>query len=208
MSGTKSTIKGNKPIFAQDTIRHYSINKFYEPIPLEFLSAAATSPQVLVMVDGIEAICPNLNCDYTYSAPNAKITSQKLTGNVIEVEGTDLPVTADVEVSISGTACSINEKTATKVTCTLSSTPTAGDWHVEVRDSEGRANPGSVAKISIPLIVKTVSPKADINFYGGTVLTLTGTGFPLETKKAKVKLDDQTNCKVLTATANEITCKL
>jgi len=43
-SGTKLAIGGNKPIFAQETVRNYSINKFYEPIPLEFLSAAATSP--------------------------------------------------------------------------------------------------------------------------------------------------------------------
>lgn len=163
---------------------------------------------MLVTVDGIEAICPKLNCGYTYNAPKAKITSQKLTGNVIEVEGTDLPVTDDVEVSISGTACSVNIKTATKVTCTLASTPTAGDWHVEVRDSEGRANPGSVAKISIPLIVNSVSPKSNINYYGGTVLTIKGTGFPLQTWKAKVKLDDGTGCKVLTSTSTEITCKL
>jgi hypothetical protein len=51
------------------------VNKFYEPIPLEFLSAAATNPQVLVTVNGIEAICHKLNCDYTYTSSLAKITA-------------------------------------------------------------------------------------------------------------------------------------
>jgi hypothetical protein len=30
---------------------------------------------VLVTVNGIEAICPKLNCDYTYTDAQAKITS-------------------------------------------------------------------------------------------------------------------------------------
>lgn len=71
-----------------------------------------------------------MNCDYTYSEPVAKIISQKLTGNVVEVTGENLPISADVEVTIGGTACAINEKTATKIKCTLAVKPAAGDWDV------------------------------------------------------------------------------
>jgi len=151
----------------------------------------------LVTVNGVEAICPNMNCEYTYSEPKAKITSQKLTGNVVEVEGENLPVSADVEVSIGGTTCAINEKIATKIKCTMAVKPIAGDWDVIVRDSEGKAKKDAgVAQISVPLTVSAVSPNKDINFNGGTILTLTGTGFPLLTKHAKVELDDATKCVV------------
>lgn len=150
-------------------------------------------------MNGIEAICPNMNCDYTYSEPKAKITSQKLTGNVVEVAGENLPVSADTEVSIGGTACAINEKTATKIKCTLAVKPSAGEWDVLVRDSDGKAKKDAgLAKISVPLTVTAVSPNKDINFNGGTILTLTGTGFPLLTKHAKVELDDATKCLVQT----------
>lgn len=87
--------------------------------------------------------------------------------------------------------------------------PAAGEWHVDVRDAEGIAqvNDG-VAKISIPLTVASVTPNKDINFNGGSILTITGNGFPTQTKQASVQLDDQTVCKVLTASATQITCKL
>lgn len=189
--GSLKPLAGNTPVLTQETLRNYSVNRFYEPIPLEFLTAVAQNPQVLVTVNGIEAICPKMNCDYTYSDPKALVKTQKLTGNVLEVTGENLPVTADTEVSISGTACTINEKTALKVKCTLAIKPVAGDWHVEVRDSEGRAKTdANLAKISVPLTVSAVSPNKDINFNGGTILTLTGTGFPTEVKKATVTLDD------------------
>jgi len=131
---------------------------------------------------------------------------------VIEVNGENLPVTDDVEVNFGRfpeNVCAINSKTATKITCTMATKPTAGNWHVEVRDSEGRAKPNDgLAKISVPLVVASVSPNKDINFNGGTILTLTGTGFPDDIKKANVKLDDQTGCKVLTTSATKLTCKL
>ena len=42
--GVKKGLYGNVPTPTSVTTRHYSINKFYEPIPIEFLSAADTSP--------------------------------------------------------------------------------------------------------------------------------------------------------------------
>ena len=38
----------------------------FEPVGLEFLYSDAQSPQVLVDVDGLPALCVNLNCDYAY----------------------------------------------------------------------------------------------------------------------------------------------
>ena len=39
---------------------------FYEPVPFEFLYTNETSPQVIVSVDGIEAVCDSLECNYNY----------------------------------------------------------------------------------------------------------------------------------------------
>lgn len=58
-------------------------------------------------------------------------------------------------------------------------TPAAGEWHVDVRDAEGRADTNAgLAKITIPLTVTSVTPNTGINFNGGSQLTITGTGFP------------------------------
>ena len=43
----------------------------FEPIHIEFLSSDAQSPQVLVTVDGMVALCASLNCDYEYVATEA-----------------------------------------------------------------------------------------------------------------------------------------
>jgi hypothetical protein len=47
-------------------IENYGESLMFEPIPLEFLSTAASLPQVLVTVDGIQALCPQLNCYYSF----------------------------------------------------------------------------------------------------------------------------------------------
>lgn len=47
----------------------------FEPVGLEFLYSDASSPQVLVNIDGLPAVCPNLNCDYAYVTASALITN-------------------------------------------------------------------------------------------------------------------------------------
>jgi hypothetical protein len=47
----------------------------FEPVHLEFLTSDAQSPQVLVIVDGIVALCADLNCDYEYVTSDAEVTS-------------------------------------------------------------------------------------------------------------------------------------
>jgi len=46
-------------------------------------------------VNGIEAICVALNCDYTYVQATGEISSQVLSGNVLTILGTDLPTGDD-----------------------------------------------------------------------------------------------------------------
>jgi hypothetical protein len=38
----------------------------FEPVSLEFMRTDALNPQIMVKVDGLEALCMQVNCDYEY----------------------------------------------------------------------------------------------------------------------------------------------
>lgn len=59
-------ITGVNPMFKTEILRNYGQSLMFEPVGLEFLYSDAQSPQVLVDVDGLPALCVNLNCDYAY----------------------------------------------------------------------------------------------------------------------------------------------
>ena len=59
-------ITGNEPIFSTNITQDYGGTLIMEPIPLEFLSTNVSSPQVLVSINGLNAVCPGFNCDYLY----------------------------------------------------------------------------------------------------------------------------------------------
>jgi hypothetical protein len=67
-------ITGNSVVFASEVIRPFGQSLMFEPVGLEFLYSDAQSPQVLVNVDGLPALCVNLNCDYAYVQAVAEIT--------------------------------------------------------------------------------------------------------------------------------------
>jgi hypothetical protein len=78
--------------------------------------------------------------------------------------------------------------TDTQITCTLKNAPRAGDHKVEIRDSKGLIPFASgVADINIPLVITSVTPDV-ANALGGDILTIVGTGFPLDINIVKVAL--------------------
>jgi hypothetical protein len=52
--------------FSSEKIQEYGKNLRFDPIPMEMLYTPAYKPQVLVKVNGLDAVCPDLNCDFTY----------------------------------------------------------------------------------------------------------------------------------------------
>jgi hypothetical protein len=66
LSDGSTPITGLDPVFEVTEIQTYGVNRFWESIPLEFLVADGQAPSVEVTVDGIEAVCPALNCEYSY----------------------------------------------------------------------------------------------------------------------------------------------
>ena len=71
-------------------LRDRGVNRWFDPVPLEMLFTPAQAPQVLVKVDGLEAVCPAGNCGYTYVAPVGGLTGASLSGSTLTVDGTEL----------------------------------------------------------------------------------------------------------------------
>lgn len=68
-------ISGNSDLATNVTVlQNFGETLWFEPIPLEFLTSDAQQPQVLVMINGLEALCANLNCDYSYTRADSVIS--------------------------------------------------------------------------------------------------------------------------------------
>jgi len=75
-SGTKTALSGGTNFaFSGTTIREYGKSIMFEPIPLYMLHHNAEKPQVTVKVNGIEGVCPNFNCDYSYAVATSSVTA-------------------------------------------------------------------------------------------------------------------------------------
>ena len=61
--------------YVGETTRNYGTGLMFEPVGLEFMYTDAQKPQVMVKVDGLEALCTDLNCDYAYVESTAVITA-------------------------------------------------------------------------------------------------------------------------------------
>jgi hypothetical protein len=77
-------------LFTFQRLRSRAENLFFNPVPLEMLFTPALKPQVLVTVDGLEAICPDDNCGYSYVTSVGEITDTTLSGTTLTVTGSDL----------------------------------------------------------------------------------------------------------------------
>lgn len=162
------------------TIQEYGVNRFYEAVPLEMLFSDAQSPSVQVIVDGIDALCINSNCDYAYIANAGSVTSQELSGKSVTVQGTDLPTT-EVSLEFGGTECDSTtiSTDGSTVTCDLIHFPAAGIWSVQLSGPNGKiAVDLSVADIEVSMQIDSISPSTDLNQNGGNIITVQGTGFP------------------------------
>ena len=81
-------------------------NLLFEPVPMEFIRSYATQPQVIVKVNGLEALCVDLNCDYAYIDVTSEVTGQTLVGDQLTLTGTALPTSGD-KITFGGVACAI-----------------------------------------------------------------------------------------------------
>lgn len=179
----------------------------FEPVPLEMLYHDATKPQVLVTVNKIDGLCPNFNCDYVYGTAPSEITAQALAnGKDITITGTKLP-TKDIKVVLGNTECGTITASETEITCSLVVLPAAGTWNVELYEPKGLVPvKAETAKISVALVVTSISPATNLNQLGGDELTIVGTGFDKNMDKVAIKFSDTTKCDLTSSTATTIKC--
>lgn len=108
-----SPLTGNNIQLKSEVVVPFGTNLFYEPIPFEMLKTYETKPQVIVNVGEMPAVCKNLTCDFTYTAPVGEITGFTYDegAKVLVITGTDFPaLSADIQrVWYAMTECTIDQ---------------------------------------------------------------------------------------------------
>jgi hypothetical protein len=119
----------------QNVTDPFSNDLFYEPIPYEMLRTNVKKTQLRVTVNGTEAVCKNLNCDYIYTPPVGEITSFSFdaTNNQVTINGnlsSIIDATTDIRsIEFAKSPCKLDEGSVTNnsLTCTLERTKTCGN---------------------------------------------------------------------------------
>lgn len=187
----------------------------FEPVPLEFLRTEAQAPQVLVKVNGIDALCPNLNCDFIYKNVKSSISTQAFDGQRTVVMSGDALSESQLEdgtyriytAMLGPVPCTLDAAmTDTDAYCVLESDAVAGAWNIQVSNDMGNLPNTAPEKITILPKVSLISPDTDVPIYGGKTLTLTGSSFGTDPSAVSVTFDDATACEVQRVSMTTITC--
>jgi len=178
----------------------------FEPMGLEFIKTDSQKPQVLVTIDGIVALCPNDNCDYTYTDSESIVSAQSLVGNEITITGTGLPV-SDASIKFGPTPCSISTSTDTELLCTLEENHVAGEWISKVFTDSGVLATDIATPIAVSHQVDSITPNSGINYLGGDLLTVSGNNFGTDVNAVAVTFADSTSCIIKSCEMTQITCK-
>lgn len=158
----ENELTGFNVVFSSSTQSDFGSNLFFEPIPMEMLFTSVTKPQVLMTINGLEALCASADCDYEYVAPTSEVTAFTVSGQDVTITGTSLP-TSDMTVHFGGATCgTVSEDGAGGLTCTLGHLPRGGDHLIELRDMNGLV-PISASELTIATTVSSISPATDIN---------------------------------------------
>jgi hypothetical protein len=98
--GQLELVAGSTPlpagfVMSQGTIVPFSKDLFFQSIPMEWMYTIHEKPQVILKNDGLYAVCPDMNCEYTYVNPpvGTEITAFSYTAGVLTITGTSLPTT-------------------------------------------------------------------------------------------------------------------
>lgn len=126
----------------------------------------------------------------------------------LTITGVGLP-TDDIRVRFANAECTGGITASdTEITCTLNFLPAAGSWDVKLTDYRGLIPiEETVEKISVDLVIDSVTPDSDLNQLGGDILVFSGTGFDtLDISATTVVFPDSTICIVQDATPTTLSC--
>jgi hypothetical protein len=153
------------------------------------LYTVAQNPQVLVTVDGLPAVCPAANCDYSYieDQNQGKIVWASLEGRQITVEVQNLDeqgctnsAASSLTVGLGDSECVGTQEfvSSGEITCELDHLPEAGDHYARVTGACGAYEYSSSNIISVPLTITDTVPSSGLSVEGNEKIIVRGTGFP------------------------------
>ena len=185
------------PTTVYSTVKPFSSNIVFSPVDYRFTNTADAGINVQVLTNGVPAICTG-TCGYTFNG-YTEITALSYSGTTLSFALSDPLLeaftAADVTVSVGGKVCSGVAGAIGALTCTMEAntdgTPilVAGLVTPLIVVSQygiaGLAN--GVSPLDIPLGCNSLSVTSGGN-NGGYLISLTGTGFPLDKKLMEIKV--------------------
>lgn len=199
---------------ASERLRSFGKNLWFDPIPLEMLYTPAYTPQVRITVDGLDAVCPEENCGYTYTESVGSISDVELDGSRMVVRGASLndasQTSTPIRVEFAGAECVLStdyDPSSNEFECILADVPQAGVHRASVTGPSGDFLNTATPLFTVELVVDTVEPATDLNPLGGNTLVISGSGFSNDVTDISVTFDDGTICRVTESTSTSITCR-
>ena len=190
---------------------------FYNTIPSEYLRTIESKPQVVVEIDGRNAVCRG-DCSFVYKNPPIypKVSVVTVNSLTLDITGELFDASADATtIRIGYALCVVTSISETSISCDLPLGPTgevavAGTWTPKVHIvNKGFVVSESNSEVTIPLVISSVSP-ASGSEKGGTLITISGTGFLNDLNNLDltqtVKIGDSP-CNVKSTTSTSITCE-
>lgn len=89
----------------------------------------------MVKVDGMDALCTDLNCDFAYQESTSVIegaTLDEAAFDEVIITGQNLPDDIDDVIYFGPTRCTQMLNDGTSITCTLDDTRVTGNWIADI----------------------------------------------------------------------------
>jgi hypothetical protein len=206
-------LTGNTDMAPNTTVlRTYGESLFFPVIPFDQLHSDAQTPQILVTIDGMPALCVDLNCDFQYTVSSSSIATQAFdtTDNkTLTLTGTLLPNATTDRIYFGPIICSYDLSTHVNETivCELEDTVVSGDWKAYILTEYGLIPNAIASSIEIPVVATAISPNVDVNYLGGDIMNITGDSFGYDISAISVTYQDGTTCDVTYANMTYILCE-
>ena len=209
-----------------------SSRRVFTPIPSEFLSTFHEKPQISVKVSGVLAGCIGAECNFeyvfganipgitSYSRNNEELTVT-LDPNYLELEFSGAPLSSeDFSINFANSECFVTEVSLPEIKCTVPLNPDgtpeleAGNHVPEVLVlGRGKLRSNQLTPEFIPMTITDIDPKSG-SFEGGTFVTITGKGFPIEDSiygsSGEYRMNDNSLklCEPIFESNTEVICRM
>ena len=187
------------PTISTATRRSFSTNQLISPVDYQLMRTAGAKTPVEVTVNSIPAVC-STNCGYDF-VDSGKVTALSSTGTTVTLTITDPQTTGyaltDVYVSFAGQSCGIDTSVGSIASFTCELAVNTDNTPILLADSttprvfvvNGGLLPLDTGVTGLVHTFAATSATSSINGNnGGYLVTVAGTGFPLDKADATVTI--------------------